>query len=209
MDSAKVRRRTRVGALVALAVAVFLVLGTVYWDIFDGPPVRDGVAIIFFSAAVACLVMAFVPAADPGTSPNPGKMLGDWRQSERVERQFAKHPPTIVPEDRDEVIAGSQRLLATSVIAVDRSKWVPCGYLLAWVALVVAGMASPDQLTLLLLPLIFSALYSATVLTSVTAAGRADAAHHRALSLPPTPADSSPVRTKSSPPVSRLALPDE
>jgi len=209
LDSAKVRRRTLVGTFVALAVGLFLVIGTVYWDIFDGPPVRDGVAIIFFSAAAGCLLMAFLPVADPGAAPSPGKMLGDWRRSERIERQFGKRPPAIVSEDRDEVIAGSQRLLATSVVAVDRSKWVPRGYFLAWVAFVVAGMASLDELTLLLLPLIFSALYSTTVVTSVTAAGRADAAHHRALSLPPAPADSSPGRPKSSPPVSRFALPDE
>lgn len=209
LDLAKVRRRTRVGALVVLAAAALLVFSAVHWDIFDGPPARDAVAIVFFSAAVACLVMAFIPVADPSTAPNSRRMLGNWRRSERIDRHFAKNPPEIMPEDRDEVIAGSKGLLAASVVAVDRSIWVPCGYVLVWVALVVAGLASAEHLNLLLLPLIFAALQSATVLTSVVAAGRADTAHDRALALPPAPVDSSPVKPKSRPTGSMLALPDE
>lgn len=153
--------------------------------------------------------MAFIPVADPSTAPSPRKMLGNWRRSERIDRQFTKNPPEIAPEDRDEVIAGSKGLLATSVVAVDRSIWVPCGYVLVWLALVVAGLASAEHLNILLLPLIFAALQSATVLTSVVAAGRAATAHYRALALPPAPVDSSPIEPKSRPTGSMLALPDE
>lgn len=196
--------------LAAVALGVSLVVTDAGWGLFDGPPARDAVAIVLFAAATGCLVATLCPVVDRSATPPPGAPLGDWRRSERIEHQFSVRPPEIEPEDRDEVVAAAGRLIGTSVAVVSRSVWLPAAWLLAWAAVVVSGLPSDGQLTLLVLPALLGLLQATTCLGAVTALGRADAARRRALALPPAPLRPS----RSAPPRagrggSQLALPDE
>jgi hypothetical protein len=210
LDPGRLRRRTLVSGLAATTLGAFLVVADAGWVLLDGTPAHDVVAIVLFAAALGCLVATLCPVVDRSAAPPPGAPLGDWRRSERIERQFSARPPEIEPEDRDEVVAAAGRLIGTSVAVVSRTVWLPAAWLLAWAALVVSGLPSDDQLTLLVLPALLGLLQATTCLGAVTALGRADAARHRALALPPAP----PRPARSAPPHegrggSQLALPDE
>ncbi|MET4052869.1 hypothetical protein ABID81_002241 [Frigoribacterium sp. PvP054] len=209
LDAARLRRRTLVSGLVATALGAFLVVADACWALLDGPPARDAVAIVLFAAALGCLVATLCPVVDRSAAPPPGVPLGDWRRSERIERQFAARPPAIEPEDRDEVVAAAERLIGTSVAVVSRSVWLPAAWLLAWTAVVVSGLPSDDQLTLLVLPAVLGLLQATTCLGSVVALGRADAARHRALASPPAPPPVRPAASREGRPGSQLALPDD
>lgn len=210
LDAGRVRRRTLVSGLAATALGAFLVVADACWGLFDGTPARDVVAVVLFAAALGCLVATLCPVVDRSAAPPPGASLGDWRRSERIERQFSAHPPEIEPEDRDEVVAAAGRLIGTSVAVVSRSVWLPAAWLLAWVAIVVSGPPSDDQLTLLVLPALLGLLQATTCLSAVVGIGRADAARHRALALPPAPAPSTrSTRPRDGRAGSQLALPDE
>ncbi|WP_123519602.1 hypothetical protein [Frigoribacterium sp. PhB24] len=182
--------------LAATALGAFLVVADACWGLVDGPPARDAATIALFSAGLGCLVATLCPVVDRSAAPAPGAPLGDWRRSERIERQFGARPPEIEPADRDEVVAAAGRLIGTSVAVVSRSVWLPAAWLLAWAALVVSGLPSDGQLTFLVLPALLGLIQSATCLGSVVAVGRADAARDRALVLPPAP----PPPARSAPP---------
>jgi hypothetical protein len=210
LDAGRVRRRTLVSGLAATALGAFLVVADACWGLVDGPLAREAATIALFSAGLGCLVATLCPVVDRSAALAPGAPLGDWRRSERIERQFTARPPETEPEDRDEVVAAAGRLIGTSVAVVSRSVWLPAAWLLAWAAIVLSGLPSDDQLTLLALPALLGLLQATTLLSSVVGIGRADAARRRAMALPPAP--SRPAR--SAPPGdgrrgSWLALPDE
>ncbi|WIB78696.1 hypothetical protein DEJ28_06255 [Curtobacterium sp. MCPF17_002] len=208
-DPGQVRRRTVVCGLVAVGVGVFLVIADRFWGLFDGSLLQQAVAVVLFSAAVGCFGAAFLRVTGRSVSASPGRQLGDWRRSERIDRQFAARPPAMLAEDRDEVIARAERSVGLSVVAATRFVWIPVGWVLAWVALLVSGFATADQLTLLVIPPVFALLQSAAFVAAVTAAGRADAARSRALRLPATALLESPPQHNRDPRGSKLELPND
>lgn len=209
LDAGKVRRRTLMGGLAATVLGTLLVVGDALGNLVDGTPGQDVAAIVLFAAALGCGVATLCGVADRSAAPSPGTSLGDWRRGERIARQFASSPPTIEPEDRDEVVTAAERLIGTSVVVASRSVWLPAAWLLAWAALLVAGFATTDRLTLLGLPAVLGLLQSATFVTAVAGIGRADAARERALALPPAPPSEAPAPRPDDRHGSQLALPDE
>ncbi|WP_439688958.1 hypothetical protein ACRQ4C_13270 [Curtobacterium sp. SP.BCp] len=208
LDPRRVRRRTVVGGVVATGVGAFLVVADRLWGLFDGGLLRDVVAVVLLAAGAGCVVAAFL-----GVGRRSGRSarqpLGDWRRDDRITRQFAAHPPAMMTEDRDEVTARAELSIETAVVATARSVWIPIGWLLAWVAFLVSGLATADRLTLWLIPPVFAALQSGTFVATVVAAGRADAARDRAAQLPSASPPPAPPQRNRDPRGSKLGLPED
>ena len=194
--------------LVAVTVGTFLVIGNVVWHPFGGSWLQDTTAVLLFAASLGCFSAEFRSVAR-NTPVLARPQSGDWRRSERIDRQFAARPPAMLPEDRDVVIARADRSLGPSVVTAERLMWIPVGWTLAWVGLLVSGLATVDRLTVLLIPPVFAVLQSAPFIAAVSGAGRADAARRRALTLPPLPPPEPQPQRKPDPRGSKLALPDE
>lgn len=207
IDKTRVRRRTVTAALTATGVGTFLVIATLLWDPFDGSLLQNVAAVVFFSASLGCFSAAFqsVACLAPASS---RPLLGDWRRDERINRQLAARPPAMLPEDRDEVLDRAQRSLGPLVAAAERFKWIPVGWVFAWLGVLIPGIANTDRVTLLVLPPVFAVLQSATFIEAVTGAGRADTTRQRALALPPAPPVESPPTRKLDTRGSKLELPD-
>jgi hypothetical protein len=207
LDQAKLRRRTVTGGLVAVAFGGLLVIANIFWIFLDESVFQNTVVVGLFAAALGSISAAFQNVGRlPTSSPQPP--LGDWRRSERIDRQFAARPPAMLTEDRDEVIVRAERSVGPSVAGAERFIWIPAGWVLAWLGLLISGYATADKLTLLLIPPVFALLQSGTFVAIVTGAGRADIAHRRARELPPAPPREPPTQRKIDPRGSKLELPD-
>lgn len=208
LDPARVRRRTRVCGTVATALGTFGVVAQLLWhSVLEAPLGLALVAIAAFAAAVGCLAATFLRTSTTDAS-QPAALTEDWRRSERIGQQFGPRPPAMLPEDRDLVLRQVEGSVGAGVVVFDRTRWLPLGWLVAWTGLLVAGLASTDELTLLLLPPAFALLQSSSAITALLATGRADTARHRAEATPPyDPPPAAPTRNRD-PRGSKLSLPD-
>lgn len=207
VDPAKVRRRTVVALLVAVAVGAVLTIGAVGSDWIDVSPARAVVACALIAGGVGCSAGVFIRTGRSDAVPVGDRPLGDWRRSDRIDQQFSAHPPTPSPEDRDVVLERAHRMIALGVVAVDRSVVPLIGFVLVWAGLLVAGLAAPEYAFVAVYP----ALLLVTPVGSLLQVARADAARQRALGLPAPPAHE-PPRPRSRDddrPGSKLSLPDE
>lgn len=208
LDPARVRRRTRVCGLVAVVLGMVGVVAQLLWpSVFEAPLALALVGIVAFAAAVGCLVATFLRTAS-SVALEPAALTGDWRRSERIGQQFGPRPPAMLPEDRDEVLRRAEVSTGAGVVVFDRTRWLPLGWLVAWAGLLVVGLASTDELTLLLLPPVFAFLQSSSAITALLGMGRADAARRRAeMMLPYDPLPTAPARNRD-PRGSKLGLPE-
>ncbi|MBT2503867.1 hypothetical protein [Curtobacterium sp. ISL-83] len=210
LDPAKVRRRTVVSGAVGVAVGTCIAIATLVWGVPEGVHPWDVLAMACFAGAVGCLTGSFMPVADRAAlSRLSAQPRGDWRRSERIARQFEARPPAMLAEDRDEVLASAERAIGPAVVAASRTIWIPIGWLLAWAGLLLWGLATPDRLTLLLVPPVFGVLQSAAFIAAVTGAGRADAARQRAVALPPPSPRDTPLPRRADPSGSKVRLPGD
>lgn len=214
VDAGRLRRRTVVCGATAVVVGAFLVVADVVWgSLSSGSGVRDVLAVVLLAGAVGCLVAPFVRVAAVGPVPLEGvtgdRPTGDWRRQERIDRQFAPRPPAMAPEDRDEVIARAERSIGPSTVLAERFVWLPVAWMLGWLGVLVAGAATTDRLTLLLVPPVFAVLQSATFIAAVTGAGRAEAARRRALAMPEVSQPSTPPQPRRAAGGSAVELPGD
>lgn len=209
LDAARVRRRTLVCGLVAVVLGTVGVVAQLLWQaVLEAPLALALVGIVAFAAAVGCLAATFVRTASTPATPEPAALTGDWRRSERIGQQLGPRPPAMLPEDRDEVLRRAEASAGAGVVVFDRTRWLPVGWLVAWVGLLVVGLASTDELVLLLLPPVFALLQSSTAITALLGLGRADAARRRAEAMPPyDPPPAAPTRNRD-PRGSKLGLPE-
>ncbi|WP_144711795.1 hypothetical protein [Curtobacterium pusillum] len=203
----RLRRRTVLSGTVAGVVGAFLVVADRLWSFLEGPWPLHVLAVVVLAAALGCFVAAFVPVGG-GTATTAAPPTGDWRRSERIDRQFAARPPEVLPADRDLVIDRAERAIGPAVVAASRFVWLPVAWIVAWAGLVASGLADVDRLTLLLVPPVFAVLQSASFVAAVTGAGRADAARRRALAVPSVPAVPAPDGRRRDPRGSKVELPD-
>ncbi len=209
VDAGRLRRRTVVCGATAVVVGAFLVVADVVWgSLSSGSDVRDLLAVVLLAGAAGCLVAPFVRVAVMGPVPPEG-LTGDWRRQERIDRQFAARPPEMAPEDRDEVIARADRSIGPSTVLAERFVWLPVAWVLGWLGLLVAGAATTDRVTLLLVPPVFAVLQSATFIAAVSGAGRAEAARRRALAMPEVPRPSTPPQRRRAAGGSAVELPGD
>jgi hypothetical protein len=208
LDPARVRRRTRVCGTVATALGTVGVVAQLLWhSVLEAPLGLALVAIAAFAAAVGCLAATFLRTSTTDAS-QPAALTGDWRRSERIGQQFGPRPPAMLPEDRDVVLRQVEGSVGAGVVVFDRTRWLPLGWLIAWVGLLVVGEASTDHLVLLLLPPAFALLQSSSAITALLATGRADTARRRAEATPPyDPPPVAPTRNRD-PRGSKIDLPD-
>lgn len=209
LDAGRLRRRTVLAGVVATVAGALLVVADLVWGIVSGPWPAHVVALVCFAAALGCLVATFVPVGAPGTASVADAPRGDWRREDRIGRQFAARPPAMLLADRDDVLARAERTIGPSTVAAARFVWLPVTWVVAWVGLLVAGLATSDEITLWLMPPVFALLQSATFIAAVTGAGRAEQARRRALALPPTPPADPLPRRNQDPLGSKLRLPDD
>lgn len=209
LDPASVRRRTRVCGLVAAVLGTVGVVAQLLWHVvLEAPLALALVAIVAFAAAVGCLAATFFRTASSPEAREPAALTGDWRRSERIDAQLGARPPAVLPEDRDAVLRRAEASVGAGVVVFDRTRWLPLGWLVAWAGLLVAGLASTDELLLLLLPPAFALLQSSSAITALLAMGRADTARRRVEATPPyDPPPAAPTRNRD-PRGSKLDLPD-
>ena len=98
--------------------------------------------------------------------------------------------------------------VAASVVVAARIVWLPVAWVLGWIGLVLSGLATSDEIALLLVPPVFAVLQSAPYIGAVTGAGRAEAARRRAVALPPAPVVEPVPRRNPEPLGSKVGLPD-
>lgn len=209
VDAGRLRRRTVVCGATAVVVGAFLVVADVVWgSLSTASGIRDLIAVVLLAGAAGCLVAPFVRVAATGPLPPEG-LTGDWRRQERIDRQFAARPPEMAPEDREEVIARAERSIGPSTVLAERFAWLPVAWVLGWLGLLVAGAATTDRSTLLLVPPVFAVLQSATFIAAVSGAGRADAARQRALAMPEVPRPSAPPQRRRAAGGSAVELPGD
>jgi predicted alpha/beta-hydrolase family hydrolase len=210
LDPGRLRRRTLLCGTVAVVAGALLVVADLLWGIVDGPlPVRV-VAIVGFAGALGCITASFVAVGTPASVPAQPPLTGDWRRTERIDRQFLPRPPAMLAEDRADVLATAERVTGQATASAARVVWLPSSWIVAWVALLVSGLATDDRFTLLLVPPVFAVLQSAPFIAVVTGAGRADAARERALALPAAPpSPTAPPPRNRDPRGSKVELPDD
>jgi hypothetical protein len=208
LDAARVRRRTLVCGLVAAVLGTVGVVAQLLWpSVFEAPLALALVAIVAFAAAVGCLVATFLRTASTPATLEPAALTGDWRRSERIGEQFGPRPPAMLPEDRDEVLGRAEASTGAGVVVFDRTRWLPVGWLVAWVGLLVIGQASAEHLVVLLMPPVLALMQSSSAVTALLALGRADTARRRAEAMPPyDPPPAAPTRNRD-PRGSKLGLP--
>jgi len=140
LDPARVRRRTRVCGVVATALGTVGVVAQLLWpSVLEAPLGLTLVAIVAFAAAVGCLAATFLRTASTPDASQPAALTGDWRRSERIGQQFGPRPPAMLPEDRDLVHRQVEGSVGVGVVVFDRTRWLPVGWLIAWVGLLVVG----------------------------------------------------------------------
>lgn len=188
LDAHRVRRRTVLCGAVATAVGSAATVADVAWGAGGRPWMLQVVAIVCFAAAAGSLVATFVRVGSPAADVDPAGPSGDWRRQERIARQFTARPPTMAPEDRDAVLDHADRAIPVAVVMAERFLWNPVAWVSAWIGLLALGSATTDRVTLLLVPPVFAVLQSATWITAVTNAGRAETTRARAALLPALPA---------------------
>lgn len=208
LDPARVRRRTRVCGTVATALGTFGVVAQLLWhSVLEAPLGLALVAIAAFAAAVGCLAATFLRTSTTDAS-QPAALTEDWRRSERIGQQFGPRPPEMLPEDRDLVLRQVEGSVGVGIVVFDRTRWLPVGWLIAWVGLLVVGEASTDHLVLLLMPPVLALMQSSSAITALLGVGRSDAARRRAEATPPyDPPPTAPTRNRD-PGGSKLSLPD-
>jgi hypothetical protein len=212
LDPARLRRRTVVTGTVAVVSGTVMVIADLLWGAFEGPWPLRLLAIVCLAAALGCFVGVFlrVDRADldlRGARPSTG--TGDWRRSERIDRQFSARPPAMLPEDRDEVLARAARAIDGPRVRSARFVLLPITWALAWAGALLSGLATVEQLTPLLLPPLLMLLQSATFIVAVTGIGRSDAARRRALAFEPAPVVDAQPQRNLEPRGSKIGLPGD
>lgn len=212
LDPTRLRRRTVVTGTVAVVSGAGMVIADLLWGVFDGPWPLRLLAIVCLAAALGCMVGVFLRVHRRdldlrGTATGTG--TGDWRRDERIDRQFAARPPAMLPEDRDEVLARSERTLGPSVALAARFVLLPIAWALVWAGALLSGLGSLDSPLVLFWPPMLMLLQSASFIAVVTGIGRSDAARHRALALEPAPVVEAPPRRNVDPRGSKIGLPGD
>lgn len=211
LDPARTRRRTLVAGIVGSAAGAATVVSDALTDWLEAPVPIVLVTAAAFAAALGCFAAALVRtrrSADSALSPRSG----DWRRSDRVDRQFTARPPELRPEDRDEVLAQASRIVGPAVVAVDRLGWLPLGWLAAWIGALASGVASSESVTPLLVPLLLGLIQGATWVAAVVSLGRAERTRRRVEATPPAvspPPVPRPRPRNAEPRGSKLGLPEE
>jgi hypothetical protein len=207
LDPARVRRRTRVAGAVASVAATVLIVSDAALRWTGLPFWSTDVVAVFVGVTVGGFVAVFSRVGSV-TPSERFAVTGDWRREERIGLQFGARPPTILPEDRDAVLARAERTTEATVVMVERMCWSPVALAAMWCALLVVGTVTSVSLVVVLLPPVYVALNSGTAVSGLLALGRADAARRRAEATPPyDPPPAAPSRNRD-PRGSKLGLPD-
>jgi hypothetical protein len=209
IDPGLVRRRTVVAGSVAVVAGGAVVVSDLLarWTGTSLP--LTVVAAVAFAAATGCFSAVFVRPARRLQAQPWRPFPGGRRRSERVGLQFGAHPPELLPEDRDDVLAQASGMVAPAVVSIDRLRWIPLGWLAAWVGVFVSGLAASDNLIPLLFPVAFGLLQGGTWSTTVVWLGRAELTRRRVAATPPYTPPPRAAGRNTKPRGSKLGLPGD
>jgi len=212
------RRRTRMAGAAAVVAGVALSVSQALWHWAVAPLPLVVLGLVLLAGAVGCAAATFVhtgrsaEASQMGTGLAARTPLGpamDWRRQERIAAQLGRTPPPMAPEDRDLVIQTVDAQRDDVVRQFARMVFLPAFWLLAAVGS-LATAVSVGNLTVLLLPIIYTVTQVGVSMAALVSLGRKERARERAMALPPSPPE--PPRTwprGDRPNGSQLRLPGE
>jgi hypothetical protein len=177
-------RRTRIAGIVAAATGTVLFI-SVFAVGWGEPTPLALTASAIFAVAMGCFSAMFTSTrtVKPDWSFTP---TGDWRRAERVDRQFATNPPAMDPADRDLVLAKVERLVGPLVMVAARTLWMPIGWGVATIGLIVMSLGGGVTFEVAV-PLLVGFLQSANFIAATSGLGRTELARRRAEAMPELP----------------------
>lgn len=209
LEPRRTRRRTIVCGFVAVIVGAASIVSDRLTGWLGTPLPQTIVTAVAFAAAVGCFVAMFFRTARKLQPQRWQPFPGGWRRSERVGQQFSARPPELLPEDRDEVLAQASRMVEPAIASVDRLRWIPFGWLAAWVGAVVSGLASTESPVALFMPPVFLFLQGGSVVATIVWLGRAELTRRRVEATPPWTPPVGPAARNADPRGSKLGLPGD